>query len=343
MTAPQCKGMKMSMEDRDGVIWLDGALVPWRDAKVHVLSYTFQHGAGVFEGVRAYAGALGTAIFRLQDHTDRLFDSAKILGMRIPFSRDEINRAQLELVAANGGNECYIRPIAYYDGKVMGVSATGNEVHVAIACWGWSDYLGAEAARKGIRVKTSSFCRHHVNSSMNKAKASGHYINSMMSVMEARQSGFEDALMLDAQGYVAECSTSNIFMLRRGKITTPEPTNILEGITRDTIMTFARDRGLPVEERRITRDELYCADELFVTGTAAEVTPIVELDGRKIGDGSPGKITRSLQKNYRDAVTGRDRNRRHWLTVAADSPPASEPGFLQPRTAEASLIQPAAE
>lgn len=304
----------MSMEDRDGFIWMDGTLVPWRDAKVHMLSYTFQHGAGVFEGVRAYDGSLGAAVFRLQDHTRRLFDSARMLQMPLACTLEEINAAQLDVIRANGLKHCYIRPVVFYDGKVVGVSAAGNGVHVAIACWEWDAYLGAEARDNGIRVKTSSFARHHPSAVLGKAKANGHYINSMLAVMEARRLGYNDALMLDGSGHVAECSTSNIFMLRRGILSTPDRAAILEGITRDTIMQLARERGLAVEERRITRDELYTADEIFITGTAAEVTPVVELDGLTIGNGRSGETTRMLQQAFADVVEGRDAAKHHWLT-----------------------------
>ncbi len=309
----------MSMEDRDGWIWMDGRLVPWRDAKVHMLSYTFQHGAGCFEGVRAYDGLLGPAVFRLRDHTERFFNSAKILGMPMPFTLDEIDAAHLAVIRANGLHQCYIRPVGYYDGKVVGVSAAGNDVHVAIAVWPWEAYLGDEARERGIRVKTSSFTRHHPNAALGKAKANGHYINSMLAVMEARRSGYSDALMLDMHGHVAECSTSNLFMLQGGRLATPPRTSVLEGITRDTVMTLARERCYPVEERVITRDELYCADELFVTGTAAEVTPVVELDDRPIGGGSPGSVTRLLQEAYFDAVYGRDASKHGWLTPISDA------------------------
>ena len=306
-----------SMEDRDGEIWLDGSFVPWRDATVHVLSYTFQHGAGVFEGVRAYDGVRGPAIFRLADHTKRLFDSAKILGMEVPYTPSEVRKAQLELVRRSGFQSCYIRPVCYYDGKVVGVSAAGNDTHLAIAAWPWEDYLGAQAQEAGISVKTSSYIRHHMNAVMGKAKANGHYINSMMAVMEARRSGYKDALLLDAQGHVAECSTSNVFALRNGELSTPGRANILEGITRDTIMTLAADRGLPVVERQMSRDELYCADEVFVTGTAAEITPVVALDDRVIGNGVPGEVVRILQKAYRECVTGADRAHEEWVTPIA--------------------------
>jgi len=304
----------MSMESRAGYIWWDGELIPWSDARLHILSYTVQHGAGCFEGIRAYAGVTGTSVFRLREHTERLFDSAKILQMAVPYTPERINAAHLEAIRANKLTQCYIRTNVTYNGKVPGVSALGNDVHVSVAAWEWTAYLGADAHAKGIRVKTSSFGRLHINSALRKAKANGHYINSMLAVHEAKQQGFNDALMLDTQGYVAECSTSNVFVIRRGVISTPERTTILEGITRDTIMTLAADRGFAVEERRITRDEVYCADEVFVTGTAAEVTPVVELDNRKIGSGERGPITARLQAAFIDAVTGKDPKHGDWLT-----------------------------
>ncbi|MBT5073422.1 MAG: branched-chain amino acid transaminase, partial [Kordiimonadaceae bacterium] len=286
----------MSMEDRDGYIWVDGELVNWRDAKVHVLSYTFMHGAGFFEGVRVYNGASGPAVFRLQDHTRRFFDSAKILQMKMPFREEEIEQAQIATVSANGLKQCYIRPLGYYDGQMVGLPAQGNGVHVAVAVWEFDDILGKDAKNDGIRVKTSSFSRHHINAAMSKAKANGQYINSMLAINEVKAAGYTDALLLDSHGYVAECTTSNIFMVRDGIISTPEKTAILEGITRDTVMTFAAERGMELKERNITRDELYCADELFVTGTAVEITPIVELDNRVIGDGRPGEVVKTFQK-----------------------------------------------
>lgn len=304
----------MSMQDRDGYIWSDGELIRWRDAQVHMLSYTFQHGAGVFEGLRAYRGAQGTAIFRLHEHTERLFDSAKLLQMDLPFTQERINQAHIETVRANALRQCYMRTNVYYDGQVAGVSAIGNQVHAFIAAWEWEAYLGGAAATNGIRVQTSSFNRVHVNSVLRKAKANGHYINSMLAVQEAKQSGFDDALLLDTQGYVAECSTSNIFIVRRGVIATPEPNTILEGITRDTVMTLAADRGLAVQQRRMTRDDVYCADEVFVTGSAAEIIPIVELDHRRIGSGARGPITAMLQAAFIDAVTGKDPKHPDWLT-----------------------------
>lgn len=304
----------MSMETRDGYIWSDGDLIPWRDARLHMLSYTVQHGAGVFEGIRAYTGDQGSTVFRLRDHTERLFDSAKILQMAIPFSQEEINEGHLATIKANKLEHCYIRTNVFYDGQVPGVSAQGNDVHVYIAAWEWGAYLGQDAHTKGIRVKTSSYSRLHINTALRKAKANGHYINSMLAIHEAKQAGFNDALLLDTQGYVAECSTSNVFVIRRGRIATPERTAVLEGITRDTIMTLASDRGYVVEERKITRDEIYCADEVFVTGTAAEITPVIELDYRPIGSGSRGPITATLQSAYFDAVRARDPKHLDWLT-----------------------------
>ena len=305
----------MSMENRDGYIWSDGELIQWRDARVHMLSYTFQHGAGVFEGIRAYEGERGTAVFRLREHIERLFDSAKILQMAIPFSPDEVNQAHLAAIKANGLKQCYIRTNVFYDGQMPGVSAVGNNVHMLIAAWAWDAYLGPDAHTKGIRVKTSSYSRLHINSALRKAKANGHYINSMLAIHEAKQASFNDALLLDTQGYVAECSTSNVFVVRRGRIATPERTAILEGITRDSVMTLAAELGYAIEERKITRDELYCADELFVTGTAAEITPVVELDYRPIGSGSRGPVTTRLQTVFFDAVRGRNEKHKEWLTI----------------------------
>jgi branched-chain amino acid aminotransferase len=307
----------MSLEDRDGHIWLDGALIPWRDARVHVLSSTFQHGAGVFEGTRAYATKMGTSVFRLQDHIERLLASAKILQIPLQINRDHLYHAHLDVIRANNLSQCYLRTNVYYDGKVPGVSAQGNAVHVSIAAWEWNAYLGSEAALRGVRVKTSSFARPHINSCMHKAKANGHYLNSMLAVHEAKQQGFDDALMLDTQGCVAECSTSNIFLVQKNNISTPDRSSILEGITRDTIMILAKERGFQIAERRITRDEVYCADEVFITGTAAEITPVVELDNRKIGAGSRGPVTERLQVAYSGAVTGAAVPHTQWLTLLA--------------------------
>ncbi len=307
----------MSLEDRDGHIWLDGRLIAWRDARVHILSYTFQHGAGVFEGTRAYHTERGTSVFRLQDHIERLFASAKILQIPLEMNREHLCHAHLDVIRANNLSQCYLRTNVYYDGKIPGVSAQGNDVHISIAAWEWNAYLGSEAAASGIRVKTSSFARLHINSCMQKAKANGHYLNSMLAIQEGKQQGFNDALMLDTQGCVAECSTSNIFLVHKNSISTPDRSSILEGITRDTIMILAKDRGFRVAERRITRDEVYCADEVFVTGTAAEITPVVELDNRKIGSGSRGPVTERLQVAYSEVVTGADSKHTEWLTLLA--------------------------
>lgn len=305
----------MSMEDRDGLIWFDGALVPWRDAKLHVLSHTLHHGVGVFEGVRAYRGPGGTAAFRLDAHTDRFFRSAHILQMTLPLTRDELTAAQIETVRANGLDEAYVRPIAWYGGDRMGVSAQGNRVHVAVAAWTWDAYLGETAQANGVALRTSSFRRHDANAVTAKAKASGLYINSVLAVQEAKQCGADDALMLDTAGHVAEASTSNIFVVRGGRIATPGRAAILEGITRDSIIVLAGDLGFIVSEENLTRDALYVADEIFMTGTASEITPVVALDGRTIGAGLPGPITRALQAAYSDAAHGRDPRRAAWLTA----------------------------
>src|SRR5581483_4052807 len=288
----------MSMEERAGVIWMDGRLVPSQSARVHVLSHTLHHGTGVFEGVRAYKTAAGPAVFRLRDHTQRLLRSAHILQMKIPYDAEQIDAAVGQVVKANNLHECYIRPIAFHGGEAVGVSAKGNSVHLAIAAWPWDAYLGADAKGTGIRVKTSSYSRHHVNSTMIHAKASGHYVNSVLANQEAIQQGYDEALMLDTQGYAAEGSTENLFIVRKGELFTPEAAVVLEGITRDSIMELARDRSIRVVEKRLSRDEIYCADEAFFTGTAAEITPIRELDNRRIGAGTPGVITKTLQDDY---------------------------------------------
>jgi branched-chain amino acid aminotransferase len=306
----------MSFEDRDGFIWMDGEFVDWRDAKVHVLTHTLHYGVGVFEGVRAYATDKGPAIFRLDRHTERLLQSAKIMGMTIPFSVDEINKAQIESVSRNKLESGYLRPMAYYGSEAMGLHAKGLKVHMMVAAWSWGTYLGDEALEKGIRVKTSSFNRHHVNSTMSKAKTNGHYTNSIMALQEAENAGYDEALMLDTNGYVAEGSGENIFIVRRGKIFTPSLTSALEGITRDTIAELLRDdMGMEIVEKQITRDEVYTADEAFFTGTAAEVTPINSLDDRIIGDGKRGAVTKEIQTRYFDVVNGRNPDRLDWLTL----------------------------
>jgi branched-chain amino acid aminotransferase len=304
----------MSMSDRDGFIWYDGKLVNWRDATTHVLTHTLHYGMGVFEGVRAYQTPKGTAIFRLQDHTDRLFRSAHILGMNMPYSKDEINEAQRAAVRENKLESAYIRPMAFYGAEAMGISAKTLSTHVIVAAWKWGAYLGQEALDNGIRVKTSSFSRHHVNITMCKAKANGNYMNSILAHREAEQDGYDEALLLDVDGFVSEGSGENIFIVRKGRIYTPDLTSALEGITRDTIVQLANELGYEVIEKRITRDEVYSADEAFFTGTAAEVTPIRELDNRAIGSGTRGPVTQKLQALYFDCVQGRSAKHEGWLT-----------------------------
>ena len=305
----------MSMADRDGLIWLDGEMVPWREAKTHVLTHTLHYGLGCFEGVRAYNTANGPAIFRLKEHTDRLFRSAHILNMKMPFSKDEINEAQRAAVRENNLDEAYLRPMAFLGSEGMGLRADNLKVHVMVAAWSWPSYMSPEAKELGIKVRTSSYTRHHVNITMCKAKANGNYINSMLALNEAISGGAEEAPLLDNEGYVAEGSGENIFIVRDGVLHTPELTSCLEGITRATIIDFAKDLGLVVKERRITRDEVYIAEEAFFTGTAAEVLPIRELDGRQIGEGKRGPITEKLQSMYFDAVKGKLAAHQEWLTA----------------------------
>ncbi len=304
----------MAMDDLDGVIWLDGKQVPWREAKTHVLTHTLHYGMGVFEGIRAYHAKKGTAIFRLQEHIDRLFRSAHILRMAMPFDKTTINQACCAAVRDNNLDSAYIRPLCFYGAEGMGLHAENLKVHVMIAAWAWGSYLGSEALEKGIRIKTSSFTKHHVNITMCKAKANGNYMNSMLALQDALDSGYDEALLLDNEGYVAEGSGENIFIVRDGMLFTPETTAALEGITRDSVMTLAAGAGLSVKEKRITRDEVYVADEAFFTGTAAEVTPVRELDGRKIGNGKRGPITERLQSLYFDQVHGRRQEYSEWLT-----------------------------
>lgn len=304
----------MSMADRDGLIWFDGEMVPWRDARVHVLTHTLHYGMGVFEGVRAYETAQGPAIFKLQEHTDRLFRSAHIMRMPMPFSKEELNAAQLAVVKANNLHEAYLRPMVFYGSEGMGLRADNLKPHVIVAAWSWPSYMSPEAKEQGIKVRTSSYTRHHVNISMCKAKANGHYINSMLALQEALECGCEEALLLDNEGYVAEGSGENIFVIRDGVMYTPELTSCLDGITRKTIFTFAEELGVKVEEKRITRDEVYVADEAFFTGTAAEVLPIRELDGRQIGSGVRGELTEKFQSMYFDAVKGRSEKHQEWLS-----------------------------
>jgi len=304
-----------TMADRDGVIWLDGEMVPWREAKTHVLTHTLHYGMGVFEGVRAYRTEKGTSIFRLQDHTARLFRSAHIMNMPMPFDADTLNDVQCTAVRENNLESAYIRPMCFYGPEGMGLRADNLSVHVMVAAWEWGAYLGAENMQRGIRIHTSSYSRHHVNVTMCKAKANGNYINSMLALQEALACGHDEAMLLDTEGYVAEGSGENIFLVRDGRLLTPDLTSALDGITRATIFELARELDIPVKEKRITRDEVYVADELFFTGTAAEVTPIREVDGRVIGNGGRGPITERLQSLYFDQVHGRRRENAHWLTL----------------------------
>ncbi|MCG1043214.1 branched-chain amino acid transaminase [Mycetohabitans sp. B8] len=304
----------MSMADRDGKIWMDGKLIDWRDAKIHVLTHTLHYGMGVFEGVRAYQTREGTAIFRLKEHTRRLFNSAKIFQMDVPFDQETLIAAQRDVVRENQLQSCYLRPIIWVGSEKLGVSAKGNTIHVAIAAWPWGAYLGDEGLSNGIRVKTSSFTRHHVNVSMVRAKASGWYVNSILANQEAAADGYDEALLLDVDGYVSEGSGENFFLVNHGKLYTPDLSSCLDGITRDTIITLAKDFGIEVIEKRITRDEVYTADEAFFTGTAAEVTPIRELDNRTIGTGRRGPVTEKLQCAFFDIVSGKNKQYAHWLT-----------------------------
>lgn len=307
--------MSETLADRDGVIWFDGELVPWRDARVHVLTHTLHYGLGVFEGVRAYATDRGPVIFRLHDHTNRLFRSAHILNFQIPWSKDELNEAQVRVVRENGLKEAYLRPMCFYGSEGMGLRADNLKPHCIIAAWEWPNYMTPEARVEGIKVRTSSYTRHHVNITMCKAKANGNYINSMLALQEALDSGCEEALLLDNEGYVAEGSGENIFLVQNGQLVTPELTSCLEGITRDTVFALADEIGLTVREKRITRDEVYVSDEAFFTGTAAEVLPIRELDGRLIGEGQRGPITEKLQTMYFDQVMGRRQEHGQWSTL----------------------------
>jgi branched-chain amino acid aminotransferase len=304
----------MSMADRDGWIWYDGKLVPWRDANTHVLTHSLHYGLAVFEGVRAYNTTDGTAIFRLQEHTERLFNSAKIFLMNIPFTQEQVCEAQREVVRANKLESCYLRPLVFYGSEKMGVSPRGASVRVAIAAWPWGAYLGEEGLQKGIRVKTSSYQRHHINVSMVRTKTAGHYVNSILANQEAVACGYDEALLLDTQGFVAEGAGENLFIVRGGQIFEPQMVSGLIGITRRTVIDLARDIGLEVKPIPMTRDDIFLADEAFFTGTAAEVTPIRELDGRPIGKGTRGPVTEKLQNMFFDVVNGRSAKYKHWLT-----------------------------
>ena len=304
----------MSMSDRDGFIWSDGKLIPWREANIHVLTHSLHYGMSVFEGIRAYKTPQGTAIFRLSDHVKRLINGTKIFQMKLPFSAEQIGQGIQEVVSSNKLESCYIRPIVFIGSEKLGISPKGNTIHTSIAAWEWGAYLGEDGLNKGIRVKTSSFTRHHVNSSLVRAKASGYYINSILANQEVTANGYDEALLLDIEGYVSEGSGENLFMVRNGVIYTPDLASCLEGITRESVMQIAKDLGYEVKEKRITRDEIYSADEAFFTGTAAEVTPIRELDDRTIGDGKKGPITAKIQDTYFSAVYGKNDSYQSWLT-----------------------------
>jgi len=304
----------MSMADRDGFIWYDGKLVPWREATTHVLTHSLHYGLAVFEGVRAYKTVSGTAIFRLREHTDRLFNSAHIYRMPMPFDKETLIEAQKEVVRANGLESCYLWPIAFYGSEKMGVSPIGAKTHVAIAAWPWGAYLGEEGMEKGIRVKTASYARHHVNVSMCRAKYSGTYANSILANMEATEQGYDEALLLDVDGFVAEGAGENLFVIKDGQIYEPEIASALIGITRATVHALARELGYSVISKRLTRDDIYIADEAFFTGTAAEVTPVRELDGRTIGAGRRGPITTRIQSLFFDVVNGKVPAHAEWLT-----------------------------
>jgi len=302
------------MADRDGFIWHDGKLVPWREATTHVLTHSLHYGLAVFEGLRAYKTGSGTAIFRLREHTERLFNSAHIFMMKMPYDKETLIAAQREVVRANDLESCYVRPIAFYGSEKMGVSPKGAQVHVSIAAWPWGAYLGADGLEKGIRVKTSSFARHHINVTMCRAKFSGTYANSILANQEAVDHGYDEALLLDVDGYVAEGAGENLFLVKNGRLYEPELTSALIGITRDSVIQLAHDIGLEVHTKRITRDDIYIADEAFFTGTAAEVTPIRELDNRVIGAGKRGPVTEKLQSMFFDVVNGRNPKYAKWLT-----------------------------
>ena len=305
----------MSMSDRDGKIWMDGTMVDWRDAKIHVLSHTLHYGCGAFEGVRAYETAAGPAIFRLREHTERLFNSAKILRMKIPFDLDTVMQAQRDVVRENGLKSCYLRPLVWLGSEKLGVNPKGCQVHLMVAAWPWGAYLGEEGMAKGIRVKTSSYTRHHVNITMTQAKAVSNYTNSILANMEAVDDGYDEAMLLDSAGFVSEGAGENLFIVKKGVVYTPDlSAGALNGITRDTIFNICQDQGLKLVEKRITRDEVYICDEAFFTGTAAEVTPIRELDRVTIGIGSRGPVTEKIQAAFFDIVNGRNPKYAEWLS-----------------------------
>jgi branched-chain amino acid aminotransferase len=305
----------MSMAERDGKIWMDGTLVDWRDAKIHVLTHTLHYGCGAFEGVRAYNTVKGTAIFRLREHTERLFNSAKILRMKLPYSMQQVMDAQREVVRVNKLESCYLRPLTWIGSEKLGVSPKGNKIHLMIAAWPWGAYLGEEGMKRGIRVKISSYTRHHVNITMTQAKAVSNYTNSILANMEATDDGYDEAMLLDASGFVSEGAGENLFIIKNSVVYTPDlSAGALNGITRNTVFSICADLGLELVEKRITRDEVYISDEAFFTGTAAEVTPIRELDRIELGTGSRGPITEKIQSAFFDIVNGRNAKYAEWLT-----------------------------
>lgn len=305
----------MPMHSRDGKIWMDGKLIEWRDANIHVLTHSLHYGMAVFEGVRAYETSNGTAIFRLAEHTQRLLNSAKIFQLKVPYDYDTLLNAQKEVIRANNLKSGYIRPLIWVGSEKLGVSAKDNTVHAMIAAWPWGAYLGEDGINKGIRTKIASFSRHHVNVSLVRAKASGYYINSILANQEATSAGFDEAILLDTEGFVSEGSGENIFIVKKGKLYTPDLASCLDGITRDAVITMAQDAGIQVIEKRITRDELYTCDEAFFTGTAAEITPIREVDNRTIGSGTRGPITQKLQSLFFDVVAGKNAKYASWLSA----------------------------
>lgn len=304
----------MSFANKVGIIWMDGKFIPAAEAKISVLTHSLHYGGAIFEGVRAYTTENGPAIFRLHDHTSRLFDSAHVLEMKIPYSKDELNNAQKELIIKNNLDSAYLRPLVFYGDNSLGIHATHLDVHVMIATWKWDTYLGKHALENGIKMRTSSYIRPHVNSSFSKVKCSSNYITSMLAIHEATDSGADEALLLDKEGFVAEGSAENIFIVQNGTLITPPCTSALRGLTRDSILTLANSLGIKTEIKYFTRDEIYIADEAFLTGTAAEVTPVSALDGRKVKDGKPGAITLTLQKKYLDCCHGKDKKFLNWLT-----------------------------
>ena len=302
------------MENNNGIIWLDGNFIPWKDAKVHVLTHTLHYGVGVFEGVRAYETKEGSAVFRLEDHTRRLFDSAHVLRMEIPYSQEELNEIQKEVVRKNNFKSAYLRPLIFYGSEGMGLNAHGLKVHCTVVSWEWGAYLGEKNMTSGIRVRTSSFARHHVNTAMTKVKACGNYLNSVLALQEALSAGCDEAILLDTEGYLCEGSGENLFLVRDKVLFTPQLSSALDGITRRTIIALAQAQGYEVREQRLTRDVAYTSDEAFFTGTAAEVTPIREIDKRRIGEGKRGPVTTQLQQLYFDVVHGKEDQYKAWLS-----------------------------